>query len=435
MSIRGHGGGGGSGRPGRAGRRRRLSLTALLTDTLKRMLLLVGGLQLGVILTLIGVDAWRKRVKPRSAQFPHSEPTSTAIGTSNVTTYTYGENLYAAMLAAIRGARERIMFETFIWKADRIGQEFKDELVRAAERGVEVYVVLDAFANLVVPSGFKRFPPSLHVLEYPVFPPGWRFYDLRRTGRDHRKILVVDGEIGFVGGYNIGAMYATQWRDTHVRIEGSSVWDLQNAFIDFWNLRRGPELPALDDPGTTQWESRIRVHRNVPRSWLFPIRGMYLEAFDRAQHHIYLTQAYFIPDEDFLASLLAAARRGVDVRVLVPEVSNHVVADWLSRGFYSPLLRGGVRLMLYQNAMVHAKTATIDGQWTTVGTANIDRISLTGNYEVNVEFYDSDLAKQMQQIFETDCSNARELTLPAWERRHLVAKFSEAVLAPLRPLL
>ena len=116
-------------------------------------------------------------------------------------------------------------------------------------------------------------------------------------------------------------------------------------------------------------------------------------------------------------------------------MSNHVVADWLSRGFYSTLLRGGVRLMLYQNAMVHAKTATIDGQWTTVGTANIDRISLTGNYEVNVEFYDSDLAEQMQRIFETDCSNARELTLPEWERRHLAAKFSEAVLAPLRPLL
>jgi cardiolipin synthase A/B len=432
MDNIGHGGNGGrAGGPGR----RRLSVTTLLSDAVKRMLLVLGSLQLGVILTLIGIDAWRKRVRPRTAQFPHSEPASASIGTSRITVYSYGEDLYAAMLAAIRGARERIMFETFIWKADEVGQEFKDELVRAAERGVEVYVVYDAFANLVVPSSFKTFPPSLHVLEYPVFPPGWRFYDIRRTGRDHRKMLVVDGEVGFVGGYNVGTMYATQWRDTHVRIEGSSVWDLQNAFIDFWNLRRTPGLRPLDDLGTTQWESRIRVHRNVPRSWLFPIRGMYLEAFDRAQHHIYLTQAYFIPDEDFLGSLLAAARRGVDVCILTPEVSNHVVADWLSRGFYSTLLRGGVRLMLYQDAMVHAKTATIDGQWTTIGTANIDRISLTGNYEVNVEFYDAELAKQMEQIFESDCSNARHLTLQEWERRHLAAKFSEAVLAPLRPLL
>ena len=435
MDNKGHGGGGGRGSREGGPQPGRLSLTALLGDVVKRMLLVLGSLQLGVILTLVGIDAWRKRVRPRSAQFPHSEPASAAIGASGVTAYSYGEDLYAAMLAAIRGARERIMFETFIWKGDEVGQEFKDELVRAADRGVEVYVVYDAFANLVVPSSFKRFPPSLHVLEYPVFPPGWRFYDIRRTGRDHRKILVVDGEIGFVGGYNIGSMYATQWRDTHVRIEGSSVWDLQNAFVDFWNMRRTPELPLLDDPGTTQWESRIRVHRNVPRAWLFPIRGMYLEAFDRAQHHIYLTQAYFIPDEDFLGSLLAAARRGVDVCILMPEVSNHVVADWLSRGFYSTLLRGGVRLMLYQDAMVHAKTATIDGQWTTIGTANIDRISLTGNYEVNVEFYDPDLAKQMERIFETDCSNARQLTLQEWEHRHLAAKFSEAVLAPLRPLL
>jgi cardiolipin synthase A/B len=401
----------------------------------KRVLQAVLGCQLAVIAALTGIDAWRKRKRPQSAVFPRSAPAAVAIGASKVTTFTYGEDLYEAMLATIRGARHRIMFETFIWKSDAVGQEFKDELVRAAERGVEVYVIYDAFANLVVPSRFKRFPPSLHVLHYPVFPAGWRFYDLRRAGRDHRKILVVDGEVGFVGGYNIGSMYATQWRDTHVRIEGSSVWDLQNAFIDFWNLRRTPGLPTLLDHGTSQWEARIRVHRNVPRSWLFPIRGMYLEAIDRAQHHVYLTQAYFIPDEDFLGSLLSAARRGVDVRILMPEVSNHVIADWLSRGFHSTLLRAGVRLMLYQGAMVHAKTGTIDGQWTTIGTANIDRVSLTGNYEINVEFYDADLAEQMQRVFETDCSQARELTLEEWERRHIAAKFSELVLAPLRPLL
>ncbi|HEX2176733.1 MAG TPA: phospholipase D-like domain-containing protein [Nocardioidaceae bacterium] len=416
-------------------RRRHGGVTGFVRRLLRRALLTVLGAQLTVIAALTGIDAWRKRVRPQSAQFPRTKPRSSVIGASTVTTFTYGEDLYEAMLAAIRGARELVLFETFMWKSDAVGQEFKDELVRAAERGVEVYVIYDAWANLVVPSAFKRFPDSLHVLEYPVFPAGWRFYDLRRAGRDHRKILVVDGEDGFVGGYNIGSMYATQWRDTHVRIEGSSAWDLQNAFVDFWNLRRTPELPALVDRGTSQWEARIRVHRNVPRSWVFPIRGMYLEAIDRAQHHIYLTQAYFIPDDDFLRSLLAAARRGVDVRILMPEVSNHVVADWLSRGFYATLLRNGVRLMLYRDAMVHAKTGTIDGQWTTIGTANIDRISLTGNYEVNVEFYDSDLAEQMQRVFETDCSNARELTLRAWERRHVAAKFSESVLAPLRPLL
>jgi cardiolipin synthase A/B len=419
----------------RRGRRGRLDLTAVVRDALRRFLLAVLGAQLAVIAALVGIDAWRKRHRRQAAEFPRTPPGSATIGDSTVTTFTYGEDLYDSMLSAIRGARERILFESFIWKSDALGQEFKDELVRAAERGVQVFVIFDGFANLVVPSGFKRFPPGLHVIQYPVFPAGWRFYDLRRSGRDHRKILVVDGEVGFVGGYNIGSLYATEWRDTHVRIEGASVWDLQNAFVDFWNLNATEEHPRLSDPGASVWEARIRVHRNVPRSWVFPIRGMYLEALDRAQHHIYLTQAYFIPDEQFLQSMLDAVRRGVDVRILTPEVSNHVVADWLSRGFYSTLLRGGVRLMLYRDAMVHAKTCTIDGQWTTVGTANIDRISLTGNYEVNVEFYDADLAKQMERVFENDCGNARELTLTEWERRSSAAKFSEAVLAPLRPLL
>ncbi|MGH3354882.1 MAG: phospholipase D-like domain-containing protein [Nocardioidaceae bacterium] len=416
-------------------RRSRRGLGAVLGQAVRRALTLILGAQLTVIAALLGIDAWRKRTRPQAAGFPRTEPGTAAIGASKVTTFTYGEDLYDSMLTAIRGARERVMFESFIWKGDAVGQEFKDELVRAADRDVEVYAVYDGFANLVVPSGFKRFPASMHVLQYPVFPQGWRFFDLRRYGRDHRKILVVDGEVGFAGGYNVGSMYATQWRDTHVRIEGPSVWDLQNAFVDFWNQRRSPEQPQLDDPGASEWEARIRVHRNVPRLWVFPIRAMYLEAIDRAQHHIYLTQAYFIPDEDFLASLLAAAQRGVDVRILAPEVSNHVVADWLSRGLYSTLLRHGVRLMLYQDAMVHAKTATIDGQWTTIGTANIDRISLTGNYEINVEFYDRDLAQQMQHVFVTDCGNARELTLAEWERRPFAAKLSEAVLAPLRPLL
>jgi cardiolipin synthase len=168
---------------------------------------------------------------------------------------------------------------------------------------------------------------------------------------------------------------------------------------------------------------------------VYPIRGMYLDAIDRASNHIYLTHAYFIPDADMLSALVRAARRGVDVRIIIPAESNHIVADWLSRGFYNQLLRAGVRLFLYQNAMVHAKTATIDGQWSTIGTANIDRISLLGNYEINMEVYNPDVARQMEDIFHTDSTNTKELTLPGWRRRHYMVKFSETVLSPLRPLL
>ena len=123
------------------------------------------------------------------------------------------------------------------------------------------------------------------------------------------------------------------------------------------------------------------------------------------------------------------------MRIIVPAESNHIVADWLSRGYYGQLLRGGVRLFLYQGAMVHAKTATIDGQWSTIGTANIDRLSLRGNYEINMEVFDPDVARQMEEIFAVDSSNTVELTSDEWHRRHAMVKFSEAVLTPLRPLL
>ena len=211
------------------------------------------------------------------------------------------------------------------------------------------------------------------------------------------------------------------------------MWDLANAFIDFWNLRR-PDDP-LPSNGTPTWQPYVRAHRNVPRQLVFPIRGMYLEAIDRASSHIRMTAAYFIPDHDILAALEDARRRGVEVDIIVPKVSNHVLADWLSRGFYGGLLRAGVRLHQYEDAMVHAKTATIDGSWSTIGTANIDRLSLSGNYEINLEIFDDGLARDLEEVFETDLGNCSELTLAQWQRRTVVARACEILLRPLRPLL
>jgi cardiolipin synthase len=329
-----------------------------------------------------------------------------------------------------------VLLESYIWKHDAVGERFKQALYDAADRGVEVYAIFDEFANLVVSPRFKRFRPPVRVLKYPVYSAGLRFFDLRRYGRDHRKILVVDDEVAFVGGYNIGAAYATEWRDTHVRITGPAVFDLKRAFADFWNLNRrgrhgGPLL--LETP--SEWEPRIRVHRNVPRLWMFPIRGLYLEAINRATKNVWLTQAYFIPDADFVTTLQAAARRGVDVRILLPAKSNHIVADWISQGYYGELLDAGIGIYRYQGAMVHAKTATVDGAWSTVGTANIDRLSMTGNYEVNVEFIDRSMAEEMERIFRTDLENCERLTPEKWAARGWHKKAAEAFLGPLRPLL
>jgi cardiolipin synthase len=402
----------------------------------KRVVLTFFGVPLVVAVLMTLVDSYRRRGR-RPKPFPVDPPGEVQIGTGSVRTYAYGRDLYDDMLDAIASAREQIVFESYIWKGDEVGERFKRALHEAAARGVEVYAIYDGFANLVVSRRFKRFGPRLRVLEYPVYTAGWRFFDLRRYGRDHRKILVVDDRVGFVGGYNIGSAYATEWRDTHVRITGPAVFDLKRAFADFWNLHRGPKSgrrPLLVQTAA-DWEPRIRMHRNVPRLWMFPIRAMYIEAINRAYDHVYMTHAYLIPDSDFVEALKSAARRGVDVRVLVPATSNHVVADWLSRGYYGELLDAGVRIFRFQGAMVHAKTATIDGRWSTVGTANIDRLSMTGNYEINVEFIDAEMAARMEQIFATDLSNSAELTADEWAARGVHRKFTELLLAPLRPFL
>jgi cardiolipin synthase len=405
---------------------------------LRRTLLTIVGVQLALAIGMSLVDSYRRRGK-KPQPFPVTPPATVPVGDGSVTTYTFGQDLYEDMIAAIEGATRQVLFETYIWKGDVVGERFKKALADAAARGVDVWVIYDGFANLVVSPVFKRFPRTMKVLRYPVYPAGFRFFDLTRYGRDHRKILVVDSEVGFVGGYNIGDAYATEWRDTHVRVTGPGVWDLQRAFADFWNLHRRHRLRPSEPPllleTHSEWEPRIRIQRNVPRLWMFPIRSMYLEAINRASRRIWLTTAYFLPDQDLVDALKLAAQRGVDVRLLVPLKSNHIVADWVSRGYYSQLLEAGVRIFRFREAMVHAKTATVDGTWTTVGTANIDRLSLQGNYEINIEVIDEALAAQVEEIFRVDESHSLELTIGEWEARDLHRKFTEFVLAPLRPLL
>lgn len=391
--------------------------------------------QVGAAAAVIAVDAVRKRRTPPPGAFPRTAPTTTDVAGSAVTTYTYGEDLYEAMLASIRAARRVIFFETFIWKSDAVGEAFKRALIEAAARGVHVFVVYDAFANLVVDPRFYRFPETVHVLRFPVVRPGMLLLQPRYFGRDHRKILVVDHEVAFVGGYNIGALYATSWRDTHLKVTGPGAWEIENTFIDFWNEYRGRRRTEIPDHGAREWEPRIRAARNAPNRMLFPVRGLYLDAIDRAAERIYITQAYFLPDREILGSLLAAARRGVDVRILIPEYSNHIVADWVARGYFSTLLQGGVTIWLYCDSMVHAKTATVDGRWSTVGTANIDRLSLLGNHEINLELFSDEQAAHMEEIFARDLSHCRQLHLDDWQARGLLARVGERILARMQPLL
>ncbi len=382
------------------------------------------------VMVLLVIAALRRR-RINKPGFPHPRFAQVRVGENTLQLFDYGRDLYDAMLDAIDHARESIYLESFIWKNDAVGQEFKTRLIKKAAEGVAVYVIFDSFGNLVVPRSFKSFPPPIHVLEYQFIRHPLQIFDPRRYSLDHRKMLIVDHSIGFIGGYNIGSLYASSWRDTHLRIEGPAAADLAFSFIHFWN-RFCKEGEDIKQEISRKFDPLIRLQGNDALRLTFPIRDMYIEAIDRAQHSIWLTNAYFIPDHILLGALKAAARRGVDVRILVPRFSNHIVADWISHAYFAECLEAGIRLFGYNYTMLHAKTCTIDGQWSTIGTANLDRLSSIGNYELNIEIYSQALAHQMQTLFEHDTADNFEITLENWKCRPWYTKVSERILAPLR---
>lgn len=403
----------------------------------KTAVLGVVAMQVTAVAVLVAVDEVRKRRAPGGEGFPALDPLVTQVGDNQVTTFTEGRSLYQSMLAAIDQAQESIYFETYIWKSDEVGKAFKDALYRAADRGVKVYCIYDGFANLVVDPRFKIFPKhsNLFVRKVPEIRSGLFTLNLRNTGRDHRKVMVVDSKIGFVGGYNIGKLYEDEWRDTHVRIDGDAVWELENGFVDLWNTFRSFRQPRLPQQGAREWDTAIVAALNKPSQMLYPVRGMYIDALERANDHAYLTSAYFIPDAEILHALKAASRRGVEVKVLIPKNSNHVIADWVSSAFFDELLAAGIEIWLYDHAMIHAKTATIDERWSTVGTANIDRLSMFGNHEINLQFHSKSFAQQMEQIFFNDLTTSEQLTAKKWAQRPIIQRFTERLLKPLSPLL
>ena len=403
---------------------------------LLRMLLEVTGIVFimqVITLIILQIVSHRRKRRHEVTTFPHPRLKETVIDSNHLHIYDYGQDLYAAMLQAIDNAKERIYLETYIWKGDEVGQAFKEHLARKAEQGIEVYVIYDVFANLVVPRAFKKFHPKIHVLPYQALRHPWHALDLRRYALDHRKLLVIDGRVGFIGGYNIGQLYATSWRDTHLRIEGPTATDLAHSFIDFWN-RHDPHKRKIGFHYRRHFDPLVNVRGNNALNLTFPIRDMYIEAIDRAESCIRLSNAYFVPDRALLGALKQAAQRGVDVQILVPWLSNHILVDWLARGFFTECLQAGIHIFGYHN-MLHAKTATIDGIWSTIGTANLDRLSSVGNYELNIEIYSLELARQMEDLFRGDLTNAHEITLEQWVTRPWYSMLGERILTPLRILM
>lgn len=319
------------------------------------------------------------------------------------------------MLDAIARAERTVHLETYLLREDRTGRRFAGALRGAARRGVRVRLVVDALGSMGLSSAFLdalRWD-GVGVLEYAPLRP-WAFQK-----RDHRKLLVVDGRVGFVSSLNIADEYAPReedgggWRDVSVRIEGPAASDLDAEFLWIFPSGREPAGPATAPAG----EARVRVLAN--RSFLLRrrIRQAYLRALGAAARSIDLANAYFIPDGGIVRALRSAARRGVAVRILVPELGDVPLAAYAGRRTYDRLLSGGVRIFRYAESMMHAKAAVVDGVWSAVGSYNMDHRSLVHNLETNVHVLDAGLARELSDYLEDLVAHSRELRLETWRAR------------------
>jgi len=356
-------------------------------------------------------------------------PLGVFTGGNDVTVYTDGREAFAEMERAIDEAEHFVWLETYIYETDRTGDRIRDALTRAAVRGCDVIVLVDAVG---APGVDRYYFEALCAAggRLVIFNP----LRLWRGGpwwlRDHRKMLIVDGVAGFAGGMNIGDEYAgpepalPQFRDTHARFTGPVVHDLIQVFLD--SLRTtGAELPptpVLDALPTDDSRIRAQVLRsNVHRNRRHIQRGMRV-AMSRSIRRIWLTTPYFIPPVALIRALVRARRRGVDVRVLTAGISDVPFARAASQHIYGILLVSGVRIFELNHSVLHAKTAVFDGIYTSVGSFNLDRWSARRNLEVNVAMMDAQVARRFEEDFISDLNDATEVFLARWQRRSWVER-------------
>ena len=361
-----------------------------------------------------------------------------------------GPATYAAMFAAIRAARDHINLETYILEDDDIGRQFADALIARQRDGVQVNLIHDSVGTLHTPKAFfaRLTDAGIKVLEFnPVNPltakAGW---DVNQ--RDHRKILIVDGTTALLGGINISGVYSggsasrgggsagsgkkpaakdLPWRDTDLQVSGPVVADLQKLFIETWQQQKGePLAPRNYYPRLgAQGKEVVRAIASAPEEPFSLIYATFISAINSAESEILLTNAYFVPDPQLMDTLMAAAGRGVDVKMILPSTTDSWLVFHAGRAHYDKLLRGGVKLYERENVLLHSKTALIDGVWSTVGSTNLDWRSFLHNQEVNVVVLGADFGLRMRAAFDADLAASRPITLEEWEHRSIGVRLKE----------
>lgn len=341
------------------------------------------------------------------------------------------------MLDAIARAEQSVCLEMYILRADRIGERFKVALAERARAGVAVRVLYDALGSIGLPAQYMAdlAQAGVESIEFHPVAPWRRGFGWNR--RDHKKILIVDGRVAFVGGINIGDEYCPAeeggggWHDVCAQIEGPAVRELSRVFASTWEAEGGSSVP-IPRGGEEQLSAAptragvlVQVMANLGAIARPRMRRAYLQAIHCAQKQIVIMNAYFIPDAALRRAFARAVRRGVSIRVIVPSRSDLQLVYSASRHVYGRLMRSGVRLFEWQGAMMHAKCAAIDGVWSTIGSYNLDRRSFVHNLEVGLLMIGRELAHELETQFEADLGRCREIDPREWPTRSRWEKLLE----------
>ncbi|AVQ33505.1 cardiolipin synthase [Staphylococcus muscae] len=361
--------------------------------------------------------------------------------------FTDGYDKFNRLKEDIRQAKKYIHIQYYIFRKDLLGKEILSLLEEKLEQGLEVKMLYDDIGSRTLKlRHFKEFRQKGGQVEA-FFPSKLPLINLRMNNRNHRKIVVIDGTIGYVGGFNVGKEYLGlskkfgYWRDTHIRLEGEGVNALQLRFILDWNSQSHRHNIQYDpkyfpeNHVNVEHNTGIQIASSGPDESWEQIKYGYLKMISMAQKSIYIQTPYFIPDSSFMDALKIAALGGVDVNIMIPNKPDHPFVYWATYKNVASLLEAGARVYHYDNGFLHAKTMTIDDEITSIGTTNMDNRSFSLNFEVNAFIYNEEVAKQVRESFEKDLEVSSELTKERYHSRGLGIKFKEAISQLLSPIL
>lgn len=354
-----------------------------------------------------------------------------------------GEMTFTEMLNAIDRAKEHIHTEYFIIKDSHIGRIFQQALIRKAKEGVEIRLIYDAVGSIRLRNSFIKPLKDAGVQVKCFLPVLLPFFGARLNYRNHRKILVVDGKVGFTGGINIGDEYLGRnkklgfWRDTHLKIEGEAVYVLQAIFLADWHFVSDETIDDLKYfPSHACYGSKIvQIASSGPDSYWASIHQAYFAAINSARERVYITTPYLVPDDGILLSLKTAALRGVDVKLLLPIKPDHKTVFWASKSHFVELMEAGVKIYQYAKGFVHGKVFIVDNNFVSIGTANLDIRSFKLNFEVNAFIYDKEINHNLARDFSEDLRVSRQVILDEYKNRPIIHKIKESTARIFSPIL